>query len=75
MKSNKFIENFEVFLYIRMVYYLVGMNIETKKLLSILVKKTEEDTTMSLGNHEGGNLYLLVTLHVKICGIEMVYVS
>jgi hypothetical protein len=50
------------------------MNIETKKLLSTLAEKIDEDIIISLGNHEVENQYLFDTLLDKICGIEMAFV-
>ena len=71
LKQNKFIDNYEGFLSIKMVLSCDGMNTEIKKLLSILIEKIEEDTTMLSGNHEGGNQYLSDISLVKICGMEM----
>jgi hypothetical protein len=74
LKAKKFIDTLVDSLSIKTEYFLVGMNIETKKLLSILVEKIDEDITMLLGSHEGGNQYLSDTLLDKICGMEMVSV-
>jgi hypothetical protein len=74
LKQNKYIDNSVVFLSIKIEYYLVGMNIEIKKLPFILIEKIDEDITMLLGSHEGENQYLSDTLLDKICGIEMDYV-
>jgi hypothetical protein len=41
-----FIENYEVFQYLKMLYYYDGMNIEIKEHLFILIEKIDEDIIM-----------------------------
>jgi len=74
MKQEKFIDTSDDSHVIKMVLLWDGMNIETKKHLYIFQKKIEEDTTILFENHEGENLYLLDTLLVKTCGMEIDYV-
>jgi murein L,D-transpeptidase YafK len=50
----------EDFLSIKMLFYSVGTSTETKKLLFILIKKTEGDIIILSVNHEEVNLYSLV---------------
>jgi len=75
MKSNKYIDIYEGFQYLKMGYYFDGMNIEIKKLLFILIEKIEEDTIILFENHEDENPYLFDILQDKTCGMEMEFVS
>jgi hypothetical protein len=50
------------------------MNIETKKLLYILIEKIDEDIIISYENHEDENLYLYDILLDKIYGMVTEFV-
>jgi hypothetical protein len=54
-----------------MPYFLGGMNIEIKKLLSILIEKTEEDISISSENQVEVNQYISDILPDKTCGTVM----
>jgi hypothetical protein len=53
-----FIDTYEVSLFIKIEFYLVGMNIEIKKLQYILIKKIEVDINMYLENQVEVNQYI-----------------
>jgi len=61
---------FEVFQFIKIEFYLVGMNIEIKKLLFILINEIDQDIIMLFENLVEVNQFILVTLLDKTCGIE-----
>ena len=75
LKHKKCTESSDDSLSTKTEYSWVGMNIETKKLLSTSTEKIDEDITMLSGNLEGENLYLYDTSRDKMSGMEMVFVS
>jgi len=65
-----FTDIFEVFQFIKIEFYLVGMNIEIKKLLFILINEIDQDIIMLFENLVEVNQFILVILLDKTCGIE-----
>jgi hypothetical protein len=58
LNSNKYIDTFDDYQYLKMVCFYDSMNTEIKKHLFILIEKIEEDTIISFENLEDENLYL-----------------
>jgi hypothetical protein len=57
-----------------MEYFLVGMNIGTRKLLYILIEKIDDGTNMLSENLVEVNLYISDILLVRMFGMVMVFV-
>jgi hypothetical protein len=73
-KALWFVDTFEDFPYLKMAYFLVGTNIETKKLLYILIEKIEEDINILSENLVEVNLFISDISLVKMYGMVMEFV-